>query len=355
MTLPAKGLARFPPVVQWALLSAGSALFALGLRTAGLPAALFLGPMVAAILVGINGGTVRVPRLPYFAAQGFMGCLIATAITPEIVASFARQWPLFLGVVLAVIMASSLLGWLISRWQVLPGTAGVWGSWPGAATAMVVMADAFGADARLVAFMQYFRVVCVATVASLVAHFWIGGSGASAPPVSWFPPFQWLAFGETVALAAFGAYAGRMLKLPSGAMLVPMLVGAVLHSTRLIEIQLPTWLLAMTYALLGWNIGLVFTRQVLVHVSRAFLKVFLSIAILIAFCGALAGVLARAAGIDPLTAYLATSPGGMDSVAIIAAGSKVDLSFVMALQTIRFFIIVLIGPPLARFVANRMG
>ena len=40
----------------------------------------------------------------------------------------------------------------------LPGTTAVWGSSPGAATAMVLMAEAFGADARLVAFMQYLRV-----------------------------------------------------------------------------------------------------------------------------------------------------------------------------------------------------
>ena len=56
---------------------------------------------------------------------------------------------------------------------VVPGTTGVWGSSPGAASAMVVMADAFGADARLVAFMQYLRVVCVVVVASLIARFWV--------------------------------------------------------------------------------------------------------------------------------------------------------------------------------------
>jgi uncharacterized membrane protein AbrB (regulator of aidB expression) len=54
------------------------------------------------------------------------------------------------------------------------------------------------------------------------------------------------------------------------------------------------------------------------------------------------------AGIDPLTAYLATSPGGMDSVAIIGAASNVDLSFVMALQTLRLVIVLIVGPPLAR-------
>jgi uncharacterized protein len=56
----------------------------------------------------------------------------------------------------------------------------------------------------------------------------------------------------------------------------------------------------------------------------------------------------------PLTAYLATSPGGMDAVAIIAASSNVDIAFVMALQTLRFMIVLIAGPPLARFIAQRM-
>jgi uncharacterized protein len=45
----------------------------------------------------------------------------------------------------------------------------------------------------------------------------------------------------------------------------------------------------------------------------------------------------------------------MDTVAIIAASSRADLSFVMALQTIRFLIVLVLGPPLARFIAHRTG
>jgi uncharacterized membrane protein AbrB (regulator of aidB expression) len=56
-----------------------------------------------------------------------------------------------------------------------------------------------------------------------------------------------------------------------------------------------------------------------------------------------------------LTAYLATSPGGADSVAIIAASSNVDLPFVMAMQTARFMLVMLVGPALARAVARWTG
>jgi uncharacterized protein len=45
----------------------------------------------------------------------------------------------------------------------------------------------------------------------------------------------------------------------------------------------------------------------------------------------------------------------MDTVAIIAGSSAVDISFVMALQTVRLVIVVLAGPPLARFIAQRVG
>jgi uncharacterized membrane protein AbrB (regulator of aidB expression) len=46
-------------------------------------------------------------------------------------------------------------------------------------------------------------------------------------------------------------------------------------------------------------------------------------------------------GIDPLTAYLATSPGSMDSVAIIAAAAQ-HVAFVMALQSA--LVVLLVGP-----------
>ena len=43
---------------------------------------------------------------------------------------------------------------------------------------------------------------------------------------------------------------------------------------------------------------------------------------LIAICGGSAWGLVHFAGIDPLTAYLATSPGGADSVAILSASAQ---------------------------------
>lgn len=350
---PPESLARLAPGIQWALILLVSLVLTGLLELADLPAALLIGPMLGGIIAGTNGATVRLPRPVFFAAQAIIGCLIAASIELEILALFVHEWPLFLGAVLATVAASSFLGWLISRWKVLPGTTAVWGSAPGAATAMVLMAETFGADARLVAFMQYLRVIFVSVAAALVARLWVDTSGTTVPEKIWFPSIDWLPFGSTLAIAAIGGIAGRLLRLPSPWFLGSLILGVTLHLSGLTDFQLPEWLLAMSYALIGWAIGLNFSRPILRHAARALPQIVLSILVLMGFCGGLAWLLSHYLGIDPLTAYLATSPGGMDSVAIIAAAAdNVNISFIMAMQTARFLFVLMFGPTLARLVAR---
>ena len=246
-----------------------SVIFVTALEFARLPAGLLIGPMLAAIIAGTNGATIRPPRIAFIGAQAIVGCLIAASVGSEIFASFYAEWPLFLGIVVATLMASSLLGYLISRWKVLPGTTAVWGSTPGAASAMVLMADAFGADARLVAFMQYLRVIFVSMAAAVIARLWVDTSGVEPAPIVWFPPIDWPAFAATLAIAAVGAAAGRLSSFPAGTFLGPMILGIALHLGGYVELQLPPWLLAVSYAFIGWSIGLNFTRTILRHAARA--------------------------------------------------------------------------------------
>src|SRR5690606_11745269 len=189
---------------------------------ADLPAALLIGPMIAGIIAGTNGATVRVPAPLFGTSQAIVGCLIAASISIGIVETFADGWLLITAVVLATLVASSFLGWAVSRFRTLPGTTAVWGSAPGGATAMVLMADAFGADARLVAFMQYLRVIMVSVAAAAIARIWVDTGSVEPADHIWFPAIDWAAFGATLAIAGIGGYAGRLCRLPS-----PYFLGAV--------------------------------------------------------------------------------------------------------------------------------
>ncbi|WP_315836576.1 AbrB family transcriptional regulator [Bradyrhizobium prioriisuperbiae] len=332
-----------------------SALLAVGLEYAGLPAALLIGPLLAAVVVAVTAGPVEIPAPSFLFAQGIIGLMMAHSVPVSIAGEMARDWPLFVAGVLSVMVVAAALGWMLARWHVLPGTTAIWGSSPGAATAMMIMAEAHGADIRLVAFMQYLRVVCVALVASVVARFWVGSTGDARPQIDWFPAVAWLPVLETLLVIGAGVLLARVLRLSAGALLLPLILGLVLQHLGWVTITLPPWLLAIAYALVGWSIGLRFTRPILVHVARALPRVLASTLALIAICGLLAACLVVVAGIDPLTAYLATSPGGADSVAIIAASSKVDMPFVMAMQTMRLFLVLVTGPSVARFIAGRVS
>ena len=349
-------LGHRPQSVQWGLLLLLSTAFVAVLQALHLPAALLLGPMFAGILLVSRGANIRIGRGPFGLAQAAVGCLIARTITPSILYEMTHQWLLFLVVIGGMLVASSALGWFLVRARILPGTTAVWGTSPGAAAAMVLMSEAYGADMRLVAFMQYFRVVAVVLVATVVARVWTSATGVPVADVVWFAPVDWPWFGATVAIAFAAALIAMALRIPAGPLLLPMVVATVLSNTGVLHIELPSWYLALSYALVGWAIGLRFTREILLHAARAFPQVMLSTVLLITACAGFGVILTYTSDLDPLTAYLATSPGGLDTVAIISASTaSINAPFVMALQVARLIVVLLTGPGLSRLVAKAAG
>src|SRR5580658_627043 len=217
-----------PAPLQWCALLGASLVLISVLELLGLPAALLLGSIGAGILLAWFEGRIEIPAWSFVIAQGVVGCLVARSISPDILMEMLRQWPMFITCIGMVIVFATTLGFLLARFKVLPGTTAVWGSSPGAATVMVLMANALGGDMRLVAIMQYLRVASVGLVASVVARVW-APSGAAAPiATDWFPPLAAGPFLETLALAVAGAVIGAKAKIPAGALLVPLFAGAAL-------------------------------------------------------------------------------------------------------------------------------
>lgn len=339
---------------QWAALIGASAILGGGLLTLQAPAALLLGPMLCAVAAGIGGAAIRVPRWAFLGAQIVIGCLCARSVTAGILVTIAANWSPILAVVAGTLVSAFLVGLTLSRFGRLPGTTAAWGSSPGGASAMVAMAAEFGADPRLVAFMQYLRVILVTLSASMVSRLLIGARAGEGAPValdfSSLPPLG--PFALTLGVGALGYGLARAARLPAGAMLGPLLVGAVAHGAGWVEITLPDPLLAVTYATVGWYVGLSFTLTTVRHAFFALPKLLVATGALILLCGGSAWALTRLEGVDPLTAYLATSPGGLDSMAIIAVGSHADIGFVMAMQTLRLVLVILTGPTLAKLIVK---
>ncbi len=60
------------------------------------------------------------------------------------------------------------------------------------------------------------------------------------------------------------------------------------------------------------------------------------------------------AGVSLMSGMLATVPGSIDSIAILAIGTGADVAFVMTLQTVRLFAVVIFGPLIATGLARML-
>ncbi|HCF8516120.1 TPA: AbrB family transcriptional regulator [Klebsiella pneumoniae] len=318
---------------HWLILLLLSVLFSSLLLRIHLPAALLLGPLIAGLILSLRGVKLSIPRPCYLAAQAIVGCMIARAINPSVFGVLFNNW-------------------LLVRYSALPGATGAWGSSPGGASAMVVMAQEYGADVRLVALMQYLRVLFVVGAAALVVCYALGNEAQEmTQDIVWFPSLT-LNFPFTLLLTAVACWLGMRLRIPSGAMLLPMLLGALAQGGGWLMLELPEWLLAMAYAVLGWTVGLQFNKAIFLLALKTLPQIIASIIGLILMCALMALALTHILQMDFMTAYLATSPGGLDTVAIIAAGTRADMSFIMALQTLRLFTILLTSPAMARAISR---
>ena len=345
----------------WLLLLALSLLAGSLLQSKGFPAAFLVGPMVLAIVFSLFGAGLKVRRPFFYGAQSLIGCAVANSITAAIVGTVCKDWAVLFLIAGGAVLAGALVGWALVKCGTLPGTTAAWGSTPGGASAMVAMAEEYGADARLVAIMQYLRVLVVVLTASLVSHFFLGAESSvpglaatpsfAAPSFSWGSSY-WQPLLLTLSVAGTGAIVGPWLGIPAGAMLVPMLLGSVLHARGLADVFMPFWLQAGASVLLGWYVGLGFSRSLLVSAFRMLPRLLFSTVLLICLCGLSAWLLVAVVHTDPLTAYLATTPGGLDSVILIAMGSQADIQFVVAAQTLRLFVVILVGPAIARLICR---
>jgi uncharacterized protein len=105
------------PAIRWIGLLFLSVVFVAALEFLRLPAALLLGPMLAAIIFSGLQKPVPVPPLAVAISQALVGCLIAKSIPLSIIGEMGRDWPIFVAGVVSVIAAGgrSAISWQDSR------------------------------------------------------------------------------------------------------------------------------------------------------------------------------------------------------------------------------------------------
>jgi membrane AbrB-like protein len=337
---------------KWVILAGLSVLLTLSLDFVQLPASRFLGPLWAGIILALFKVRLTLHPAIYPVAQGLIGLLVASSLNPSTLGVLGRSWPFMVVGTIWSIGVSIALGLALSRLKVLPDSAAVWGLSPGAAGVMTVMSGDYGADTRLVAFTQDLRVLVVSLVAVGVAHLAMAPSGGARSAII-FPPIMWSDFSVAMLALAAGLIFTKVAGLPGGLILMPLLFGVAAENFLGANVAPPPWLMIIAYAIMGWRVGLTFDRVTVVKTFKMLPAVILAIGVLIAACGLFAVAMVKWGGFDPLTAYLASSPGGLDAVTIIASASGADLPLVMSMQACRLLLVIVTAPYLARWISRK--
>ncbi len=312
----------------------------------GLPLAWMLGPLVANILMSARGMEVAIPERLREAFLGVLGLVLGSQVTPDL-AQRVVDWPLSATLLLVGVAASTAIAAAWYRRCGFDPVSAWFASAPGAMTAMILMGERCGGDPRRIAVAQSLRVVLV--VLMLPPLFWAFEEPSGQTIVSSSPfaaPWMLLALPLLLPL-------GRRIRLPTPALLTPLIFAALLSGFDIASLTLPDWGMNLMLWVLGSAIGSRFRGMSKGRLGRylgmATVATLLALAVLAGF----AELIHQWMGVPRDAALLALAPGGIGEMAILAVALDVDPVFVVFHHLLRMVVLMVFAPLWARWLQHR--
>jgi len=296
-----------------------------------------IGPMVAVAVVNLLG--VRVHSVPYGRQMGqvIIGSAVGLYFTPPVVAALGAN----LGAIVLATLSAFLIGGLgaltMRRVSGVDGKSAFFASIPGGSMAMAVLAERYGAAVPPVAVAHSLRVSLVIIVVPFALTY--GGVpleiAAYRPQLALDPPVLviWLAAGFLA-----GEIAER-LRLHNGYMLMPIFIGASLTVAGVELSAVPGWLIDFAQLMFGLVLGARYERAFFAR-HRLFIPFAVVNAVFILIASALVGALiAWGFGLPLATMIIATAPGGMGEMTIVAQALQIGVPPVVAFHLVRVVVV----------------
>jgi membrane AbrB-like protein len=324
---------------------------------AGLPSSyLFVAMIVGLGYALLAPGRFWFPRGSFQVGQAITGVAIGTFLESSTLTQLGSRWISVALVSIATLVVTIVAGLLLARIATVDRPTASLGMVAGGASGIVAMADDLGGDDRLVAFMQYFRVLVVSLLTPLLVPLVFPGTHSIGNVAGGGPLLgsagSWLL---VIALSVAGGAAAAKLRIPAPILLGPLLLTAALTLSGAIHLEVAPLLREIGFALIGLYIGLGFERDTLRQIARLILPVCVAIFALLVACLGLGWLLTLTTHVTLLDAYLATTPGGLYAVLPIAYGSGADTTFVLAVQGLRLFVMILAAPAVVRWLLRADG
>lgn len=155
----------------------------------------------------------------------------------------------------------------------------------------------------------------------------------------------------TLIVAFIGGWAGIRLRVPAGGMIGSLIAVAIYNYFSQMG-YMPSNLKIVGQIIIGGTIGMNFTKSSLAEIKQVFLPAIGSVFLLLTVGMIIGYVLHKVTGIDLITAFLGTSPGGLTDMTILAAAFEADTIVVSSIHLVRIFTVIFLMPIFVRVLST---
>jgi len=301
------------------------------------PVPWMIGPMVAIAAVNLMGMRVFPPPYARQLGQVVIGSAVALYFTPTVVAQLSVHFGAIALSTASAFVIGALGALTLSRVSGVDGKSAFFASIPGGAMAMAVLADRHGAQIPPVAIAHSLRVsIVVLTVPFALTY---GGIPMEFSPYKPQLPLDFLILAVWLPVGFGLGMAAERLGLQNGHLMAPIFLGAGLTVSGVELSAVPGWMSDFAQLMFGLVLGARYERAFFLRY-----KLFLPFAILNSVFVLAASVvvaigLAWLFGLPVATMILATAPGGMPEMTIVAQALQVGVPTVVAFHLFRVVVV----------------
>lgn len=345
--------------MRWLIVAPVSVALGLLFQWWNVPAGWILAAILAAGAMALGTGReLPLNEHVYRFSRGIIGILAAVPLVGVGLGGILGLLPAGLFVAAVTLGIGVGGGMLLSRWQPeISQETGVLSMLSGGASMMPAIASDVGGDPRYVALGQYLRLLVVSITLPIVAHM-LPIPGDSSTVASAVAQDSWVMVLVVVLVALLGDPLARLLRIPVPSVLGPLLL-TILISLLLPEgytMVPPDALAILSFLVIGWVCGGMLSVPALRTFAKQLPATIAFIIIVMAACALSALPLTAWLNITYFEAYLATSPGALETVLALSSEGGAGPE-VVVIQLIRLMCVLLIAgflPQLLRLL-GRLG
>jgi uncharacterized protein len=168
--------------------------------------------------------------------------------------------------------------------------------------------------------------------------------------------FQRKGLRMTLAIAIVAAVSVSLvldwLRFPAGGLIGAMVVVAGFKLSGTAVPGVPGIVRFVALLVIGWDLGSKFNKQLLATVGDNLVPLVSVVAAFLIVGWVLAGILWKAGLMDPVTAVLATSPGGLVQMGALTSEMEANAALVVGFHLLRIVSVLLSVPLVSRLAAT---